>query len=181
MKTTEFIGQLQSYFYAEKKNSILILFIGWGSVTLAYYFYNQPSSDFLRGVAIPLLVTAIVQLASSMRFLIRVNLRVAHKRKQVVENRSIFLDREISRLQRLNKVYFLLKAIEVLFIVCGILCFLILKDKFDFGVGVAMGFAIQSCIMLGIHYFAELRAAGYLNELVDLKEYTIKAQAKSFA
>jgi hypothetical protein len=164
---------IEKYFTAEKSESLVFVFIGIAAIILAIIFFFFLKANFYKGIALPLFLIAIIQITVGY---------TVYKRSDSDRQRNVYAydlnpsdlkNKEVPRMEKVNKNFVLYRWIEIALIITGLgLIFLYRQDpvkSFLYGIGV--GLAIQAVIMLGADYFAEARAKNYTK---GLKEFTQK-------
>ena len=160
---------IEKYFAAEKTESLIFVCIGIAAVVLALVFFFFLKSNFHKGIALPLLLIAIIQITVGYT----VYKRSDGDRKRNVYaydlNPSELKGKEIPRMEKANKNFVLYRWIEIALLIAGIvLIFLYRSNAYKtFLYGLGLGLAIQAFLMLGADYFAEARARVYTKGLKE--------------
>ena len=167
---------IEKYFAAEKTESLIFVIIGIAAIVLAIIFFFFLKTNFYKGMALPLLLIALIQITVGYS----VYKRSDDDRKKNTYaydlNPSDLKNKEIPRMEKVNKNFVVYRWIEISLILIGIA--LILKYKNDyiiencwsgyaFTLGIAIGIVIQATLMLGADYFAEKRAKIYTNHIIE--------------
>ena len=164
---------IEKYFAAEKSESLLFIVIGIAAVILAIIFFFFLKTNFYKGVALPLLLVAIIQITVGYT----VYKRCDDDRKRNVYaydlNPSELKGKEILRIEIVNKNFVLYRWIEIALTITGLILIFIYKSDSErsFWYGLGLGLAIQAFLMLSADYFAAARAKNYTK---GLKEFTQK-------
>jgi len=164
---------IEKYFTAEKSESLIFVIIGIAAILLAIVFFFFLKTNFYKGMALPLLLIACIQITVGYT----VYKRSDEDRKKNTYaydlNPADLKNKEIPRMEKVNKNFVLYRWIEIALILAGILLVFLYRPGTErsFWYGLGIGLAIQAVIMLGADYFAEARAKVYTK---GLKEFTAK-------
>ncbi|CAN5731435.1 hypothetical protein BH11BAC4_BH11BAC4_14490 [soil metagenome] len=164
---------IEKYFIAEKSESLIFLIIGIVAIVLAIIFFFFLKTNFYKGMAWPLLLIACIQLTVGYTVYKRSDDDRKRNTYAYDLNPSDLKNKEIPRMEIVNKNFILYRWIEIALIVAGISLIFLYRSNTEksFWVGLGVGLAIQAAIMLGADYFAEARARVYTK---GLKEFTAK-------
>ena len=163
---------IEKYFAAEKSESLLFIFIGIAAIILAIIFFFFLKTNFYKGIALPLLLIAIVQITVGY---------TVYKKSDSDRQRNVYAydlnpaelkGKEIPRMEKVNKNFVLYRWIEIALIAAGLVLIFLYRQQADksFLYGLGVGIAIQAVIMLGADYFAEARAKVYTKGLQAFTE-----------
>ncbi|MEO8066122.1 MAG: hypothetical protein ABI599_00375 [Flavobacteriales bacterium] len=156
--------QIDTYFRAEKAESLLFLLIGAGAVVLAVFAWMKWNEPFTKGFAVPLLLIGLIQATVGATVLLRTGKQVADLSAQVQQDAKGYRAAELPRMEKVMKSFTVIKWTEIIFIVAGIGLLVLLKDK-GFWTGVGLGFMLQGAISLTLDIFAEKRGLEYMEAL----------------
>ena len=158
---------IEKYFMAEKQESLVFIIIGLLAVLAAIYFLFFHHSAFGKGISIPLLLIAAIQITVGV---------TVHKRsdQQRIDNvycydldPSKLRNEEVPRMVTVMKNFAVLRWVEIALALAGLALVLIFRrdvnNLFWFGIGVGLG--IQAILMLVADFFAERRGQVYLDGL----------------
>ena len=164
---------IEKYFAAEKSESLLFIFIGIAAVILAIVFFFFLKTNFYKGIALPLVLIAIIQITAGYTIYKRSDADRKRNTYAYDLNPSELKGKEIPRMEKVNKNFVLYRWIEIALIIAGLVLIFLYRSNpvKDFLYGLGIGLAIQAFIMLGADYFAEARAKDYAK---GLKEFTQK-------
>lgn len=168
-------ADIEKYFTAEKNESLLFIIIGIAAIVLAIVFLLVLKTNFYKGMALPLLLIALIQVSVGY---------TVYKRSDADRKRNVYAydmnpqelkTKEIPRMEKVNKNFILYRWIEIGLILAGIALIYLYRtnEERTFLYGLGVGLAIQAFIMLGADYFAEARAKTYIS---GLKEFTRNKQ-----
>lgn len=162
---------VEKYFTSEKNLSILFIILGSIGIITAIVFFLSLKTSIYKGIAIPLLVIAIIQLIAG----ISVYKRTDMQRKDIVYkldmNFSEIKEKEIPRIETVVKSFKIYRFVEVALFIIGLVLILMYKNNVDkssiFGIGI--GLAIQAAIMFAGDSFAAKNAKVYSEGLKAYK------------
>ena len=160
---------IEKYFAAEKTESLIFVIIGIAAIVLAIIFFFFLKTNFYKGMALPLLLIALIQITVGYS----VYKRSDDDRKKNTYaydlNPSDLKNKEIPRMEKVNENFVLYRWIEIALILGGLVLIFIYKSNTEksFWYGLGVGLAIQAALMLGADYFAEARAKIYTKGLQE--------------
>lgn len=156
-------SRLRTYFAEEKKESLLFMALGlvMTMAGLACIFYMEGLQ--WKGAAFPLLVIAGIQLVVGATVYFRTDGQVSRLVEELQNNPSDFYDKEIDRMEVVNRNFKNYRTIEFLLFLLGFFFALMgsLGKWGAFTTGLGAGLALQSAIMMALDLFAEFRAGTY--------------------
>lgn len=169
-------NDIEKYFIAEKQESILFFSIGIIAILTALFFIFYFKNNLFRGLAIPLILIGILQCIVGFTVYTRSD---ADRVKMVYAydmNPSTFKEKELPRMETVNKSFVIYRWSEIALFFIGISIFFKYRNNYSiieswngnafiYGIGIAI--AIQAVICLGTDYFAEKRANIYTNHIKD--------------
>jgi hypothetical protein len=161
------IEQLNTYFKAEKSESLLFMLAGLLAAAFAVYAFFVLKQKFYTGIAIPLLLVGIIQLVVGSSVYFRTDSQIAQLEAKYTNAPAAMANDELPRMHTVMKNFTLYKYIEVAFIIGGVLLILLLRRN-EFWLGAGMGLLAQGSIMLLLDIFAERRAETYIAFLQTL-------------
>lgn len=161
------IEQLNTYFKAEKSESLLFMLAGLLAAVFAVYAFSLLKQKFYTGIAVPLLLVGIIQLVVGSSVYFRTDKQVAQLEAKYAAAPAAMASDELPRMHTVMQNFTLYKYIEVAFIIGGVLLILLLRRN-DFWLGAGMGLLAQGSIMLLLDVFAERRAEAYIGFLQTL-------------
>jgi hypothetical protein len=162
-------ADIEKYFIAEKSAGGLFITIGLMAIVIAIIFFFFLKTGFYKGTAIPLIV---IGLLSGIVGYTVYNRSDSDRMRNVYAfdmNPSELKEKEIPRMQTVKKSFKIILWVELVLVAAGIgLYIYFIRDiKHDFWRGLGIGLAIMALIALAMDYFAEKRAATYLNGLIS--------------
>lgn len=165
---------IEKYFMAEKSESLLFVIIGIAAILVAAVFFFFLKTNFYKGMALPLLLIACIQLTVGYSVYKRSDDDRKRNTYAYDLNPADLKNKEIPRMEKVNRNFVIYRWIEILLILAGLVLIFLYRNNtersFLFGIGI--GLAIQAAIMLGADYFAEARAKVYTKGLKDFTEKT---------
>jgi hypothetical protein len=157
----------EAYFMAEKQESLLFLGIGIAAIAVAVIFLLATKGQLYKGIAIPLIAIGLIQCVVGYT----VYARSDAQRKDIVYkmdmNPEPISREEIPRMEKVMKSFQVYRWVEIALLAAGIGLWVFYRgqESKSLLMGVGIGLAIQSALMLGADYFAEQRGAKYLTGL----------------
>lgn len=159
--------EIQRYFEAEKFESIFFVVIGFLAIFLGLYFWFSIKVPYYKGIAIPIILIALIQITVGCIVYIRSPndiLRV----ENIIKSEPLKLHKEeIPRMNIVMKNFVIYRYVEIALILIGSILFFLSQPQVFFK-GVGFGIIIQSSVMLLLDYFAEIRGHIYLEYLTKL-------------
>ncbi|MFN7325612.1 MAG: hypothetical protein ACK5SQ_03430 [Chitinophagales bacterium] len=157
------------YFTGEKAESYLFLFMGIVALTLAVGFLLGLKTAFWKGVAIPFLIVATLELVVGYTIVRRSPKDIVRVENYYKSDPAKITDQEIPRMEKVMSNFVLFRYLEITLIVLGIfLMYSTQKDTFLRGIG--LGLFIQASIVLSLDFFAERRGKVYMDYLIESVE-----------
>ena len=152
------------YFNGEKAESYLFLCMGVVAFVMAFYFLVVLKTSFWKGVAVPFIIVAVLELVVGYTIVTRSPRDISRVEYFIHDTpQSIKVD-EIPRMEQVMQRFVLFRYIEISLIITGmLLMYRSLDDTFWRGIG--LGLFIQAGIVLCLDFFAERRGHLYLTYL----------------
>jgi hypothetical protein len=154
---------IRQYFNAERAESMVFFGLGVIAIVLATWFFLGKNSEFYRGMAYPLAIVALIQLAVGASIFMRSPVDTARVEGFVQHEPNRIASEEIPRMEKVMRQFVMLRYFEIALIALGLI--LIFVSKSDLWRGIGMGLTAQAAIMLACDYFAEARGHVYLDAL----------------
>jgi uncharacterized membrane protein len=155
---------VKDYFNSEKAASFLFMGIGIFSTLFSLYSWLMFKKPFYAGIAYPFLLLGLVEIAVGVTVYMR-----APKDTERVENYLVLepekiQSEEIPRMERVMKSFVTIRYAELILIAVGVVMMYYTGQSQQIK-GIGFGLFFQCAMMLSADYFAERRAAQYLNRL----------------
>ncbi len=157
--------QLPVYFAAEKHEALLFLLVGLAAIGLSIWLVTSHNS--YRGMAYPLVVVALIQIAVGWTVHSRTDGQVVQLTAQLDADPLAFVSDETSRMATVIRNFHIYKAIEIALLLCGVLMTLMSRQTEVF-YGAGVGLVAQAALMLVLDLFAEKRAYEYVDAVRGL-------------
>jgi hypothetical protein len=161
------MNSIIKYFNGEKAESYLFIAIGVIALAMALYFAFVLKTSFWRGVAIPFVLVALLELVVGYTIVTRSpkdSLRVENSIK--IEPKKIATD-EIPRMEKVMRNFVIYRYVEIALIILGMV-FMYIPTNNPFWKGIGLGLFVQASMVLVLDFFAERRGHIYLTYLKDL-------------
>ncbi|MFN8289106.1 MAG: hypothetical protein U0U70_02495 [Chitinophagaceae bacterium] len=158
---------IEKYFMAEKKESLVFLFFGAGAIISGICFLLFMKMDFYTGAAIPLLLVGLLLAVVGYT----VYRRSDEDRKRNVYaydmNPSQLKEKELPRMKGVMRNFGIYRYTEIFLLLAGaaIYSYFIRDFRHDFWRGFGLALAVMSLFALTADYFAERRGRIYTKGL----------------
>ncbi len=160
---------IESYFNAEKNESLMFIIIGAAAILLALIFFFYLRSNWHKGAAIPFLLIGMMHLVIGY---------TVYKRSDADRTRNVYAydlnpselkTKELPRMEKVNKNFVIYRYVEIALLVAGTGLFFAFKNNPDksFWLGLGMALAIEAATSLCADFFAEKRAKDYTKDLIE--------------
>ncbi|MBS1492780.1 MAG: hypothetical protein JST55_04700 [Bacteroidetes bacterium] len=159
---------IKNYFDAEKFESLFFVAVGIIAVLISIWFWIKLKDSFYSGMAIPLVLLALIQITVGMNVYFRSPKDIVRVESYLTNDKSKITDTEIPRMNTVMKNFVIYRYIEILLLIAGLVLFFMFSQNI-FIKGIGAGLAVQSSLMLMLDFFAEKRGAEYLSYLNNLK------------
>lgn len=158
---------IADYFNAEKNESLLFMGIGIITNALGFYFWFTIKEPFYKGIAMPFILVALIQLTVGITVYFRSPKEIVMV-ENIVKNEPIKIQtEEIPRMEVVMKNFIIYRYLEIVLIILGLSLFVFFPIQ-TFWKGIGIGLFIQASLMLSLDYFAEKRGKDYLKQLTTL-------------
>lgn len=158
---------IEKYFVAEKKESLLFLVLGLAGIAAAIIFLFILHMSFYRGAAIPFILIGL--LLATVGYTV-------YKRSDGDRVRNVYAydmnpqelkEKEIPRMKTVMRNFVIYRYVELfLFLLgAGLYIYFIRDLRQDFWRGLGLALALMSLLTLLVDYFAEKRGRLYLRGL----------------
>jgi hypothetical protein len=149
---------IDSYFGAEKLESLLFVVVGALAITLALWLLRRRSR--LRGMALPLIAVALIQGVVGGTIYLRSDAQAAQLQHQAREAPEAFKRAETARMKTVIANFELYRRIEIGLLALGMALAVLLRNR-EFWFAFGLGLVLQSGFMLALDHLAEARAHEY--------------------
>ncbi|KAB7731217.1 hypothetical protein F5984_10465 [Rudanella paleaurantiibacter] len=155
------------YFTGEKAESYLFIIAGVLALALAFYFVFALKTTFWKGVAVPFVTVALLELIVGYTIVTRSPKDIVRVEAWISQQPLKIKTDEIPRMQVVMRNFVVFRYMEIALILLGIvLMYSTLNDTFWRGLG--LGLFMQAGIVLSLDFFAERRGHLYLEYLNQL-------------
>lgn len=151
---------IQSYFQAEKRGGYVALAIGIFTCYMGGSFLLKAAAPFYIGMAIPLILIGIVQIAVGATIARRSDRQADDLEKLLAEEPAEFARQETPRMAVVMRRFVVYRWVEIGLLLAGLVLILLNRDP-GFWKGMGAGLTAQSVIMLVFDFFAEKRGRAY--------------------
>ena len=151
---------LQTYFQAEKKESMLFAAIGILACWVGAALFLKAAAPFYIGLAVPLLLVGIIQIVVGTTVTRRTDQQLDDLERLLGEEPAQFRQAESPRMAKVMRNFVIIRWVEIAVIAIGALLFAWQRELL-FAKGLGLGMFGQGIIMLIADYFAEKRGHIY--------------------
>jgi len=159
---------VEKYFTGEKAESYLFLAMGIMSIILAVYFFFTLKQSFWKGVAVPFLLVAILEIIVGYTIVTRSPKDIVRVENILQNNKQHIQTEEIPRMEKVLQNFVVFRYIEIALIILGILL-MYATPAASFWKGLGLGLFMQASIVLTLDFFAESRGKIYIEYLQNIK------------
>jgi hypothetical protein len=163
---------IEKYFDAEKKESIIFMVVGIAAIILGLIFFFLIKSPGYRGASVPLVIIGFIEMATGYS---------VYNTSDKLKNQNITdLDKEpanlkqdeLSRMRGVMMRFVAYRWIEIFCLVLGMAVFYYFFNLqvYNFWKGFGLSLAIHSVIALVLDFFAETRGRVYLKGLREFSK-----------
>lgn len=156
------IKDMNSYFSAEKQESLLFIAVGLLAIGIGAWLWMN--GQRLKSMAYPLVVIALMQIVVGAKVYLRTDAQLSTLGVQLQANPAALKAEETSRMQTVMKNFSIYKTIEMVLLVVGVGVIAFLQRS-DMAAGIGVGLVLQAAFTLALDIFAEARGADYLSAL----------------
>ncbi len=157
------------YFTEEKTGSALFAIVGVIALAIALYLFFGLKTSFTKGVAIPVVLVAMLELAGGVSIFLRSPNDITRVERFVKNEPQSIGTIELPRMKAVMRNFVIYRNVEIVLIALSIfLMFTSATSNFCEGVG--MGLLIQTTLVLCLDYFAERRGQIYIDYLLNIAD-----------
>jgi hypothetical protein len=150
---------IDAYFGAEKLGALLFVVVGGLAIAAALLLLRWRSR--LRGMAIPLIAVALLQLAVGATVYLRSDAQAARLQQQAGAAPAEFKRAETARMKTVIANFELYRRIQIGLLALGMALVVLLRNR-EFGFAFGLGLVLQAALLLALDHFAAARAHDYL-------------------
>jgi hypothetical protein len=154
---------IETYFQGEKSEAVLIMLAGAGCLALALWLWFVVREPFARGLAAALLLTAVIGLGVGGGVYLRTDTQVSQLRELQQQKPEQFAAEEGPRIRQVVKSFGLYRLGYAAAVLLALLFVFVLGRPVHHGL--AVGLLVLAALGFTIDYYAEARAARYLQGL----------------
>ncbi len=158
-------AEFTDYFTAEKQEALLFMVVGVLAILITAWMIK--TSSRFRAAGFPLVAIAAIQITVGSTVYFRTDAQVGELTSLYEKDVTSFQSEEIPRMQVVIDNFVLYRWIEIALLFAGTILVVLLR-KNPRWLAVGLGLTLQSAIMLGLDYFAEARAAEYMQFILGL-------------
>ena len=158
---------ITDYFNAEKFESLFFIGIGIIAIALGIYFWFIIKEPIYKGIAIPFVLVAFIQLTVGTTVYFRSPKDIVTVENIISNEPSKIHSEEIPRMNVVMKNFVIYRYVEIALMILGISLFFCFPSQ-NFWKGLGIGLFIQASLMLSLDYFAEKRGTDYLKQITNL-------------
>lgn len=158
-------NQMNSYFGAEKQESLIFVAVGLVAVGISIWLWMN--GHRLKSMAYPLVVIALMQMVVGGSVYLRTDTQLSTLSAQLVANPAALKTEETTRMQTVMKNFSIYKAVEMVLLIVGVGMIAFLQ-RHDIAAGLGVGLVLQAAFTLTLDIFAEARGADYLSAIRSL-------------
>jgi hypothetical protein len=158
---------IAAYFAAERAESLLFIVVGILAIGVALYLAVARRTSFAKGIAVPLIAIAAIQLVVGGTVFVRSPHDTVRVQQALQSDRARIAADEIPRMAQVIDNFVAYRWIELALLVLGVTLLIAMRHH-AFARGAGLGLALQSAFMLALDALAEQRAHGYMGLLTTL-------------
>lgn len=156
------INHMNSYFSAEKQESLIFLAVGLLAIGLGAWLWMN--GHRLKSMAWPLVLIALMQIVVGASVYLRTDTQLSALSAQLTANPAALKVEETTRMQVVLANFSIYKAVEMVLLIVGVGMIAFLQ-RHDLAAGIGVGLVLQAAFTLTLDIFAEARGADYLSAL----------------
>lgn len=156
--------QITKYFTAEKFESLFFIGVGIIAISLGICFWIIVKEPFYKGIAIPIILIALVQLTVGTTVYFRSPKDIVRVENIIKKESSKIQTEEIPRMKVVMKNFEIYRWVEIALMLLGLIMFFYFQPM-TIWKGIGLGLTIQAGFMLAFDFFAESRGKIYLEYL----------------
>ncbi|OAQ38951.1 hypothetical protein A5893_13010 [Pedobacter psychrophilus] len=158
---------ITDYFNAEKFESLFFVGIGILAIVSGIYFWFVIKEPFQKGIAIPLILIAFIQITVGAIVYVRSPKDILTVQNIVKIEPEKIQTIEIPRMELVMKNFVVYRYVEIALMLLGLILYFYFPS-ISFWKGIGLGLFMQAGFMLLLDFFAEKRGKEYLQHLTIL-------------
>lgn len=159
------INQMNSYFGAEKQESLIFVAVGLVAIGISVWLWLN--GHRLKSMAYPLVVIALMQIVVGASIYLRTETQLSNLSAQLAANPAALKAEETTRMQTVMKNFSMYKAVEMVLLIVGV-GMIAFMQRHDIAAGIGVGLVLQAAFTLTLDIFAEARGSDYLSAIRSL-------------
>jgi hypothetical protein len=163
----ELLISIEKYFNSERAESMVFMLMAVIATAFAAWFWFYKPQPFLKGMACPLAVVALIHFAVGVS-VYRRSPEDSRRVTAFVQNEPHKIEsEEIPRMRQVMRQFAVLRWSEIGLFLAGLGLFFFFRSGNAFWAGIGMGLAVQAGLSLFLDFLAELRGHAYLEVLLN--------------
>lgn len=158
------MNPILKYFNGEKAESYLFIITGVVALAMALYFVFVLKTSFWKGVAIPFLLVASLEIIVGFTIFVRSPKDTIRIENFISNEPQKIKFEELPRMEKVLHNFLIYRYVEIALICIGIIFMYYTKND-TFIKGIGLGLFIKASIVLTLDFFAERRGIAYLEYL----------------
>jgi hypothetical protein len=154
---------IDAYFGAERLGALLFVVVGGLAIAAALLLLRRRSR--LRGMAIPPIAVALIQLAVGATVYLRSDAQAARLQQQAGSAPAEFKRDESARMKTVIAKFEHYRHVQLGLLALGMALVVLLRNR-EFGFALGLGLVLQAALLLALDHFAASRAHDYFNAVV---------------
>jgi uncharacterized membrane protein HdeD (DUF308 family) len=165
---------IETYFIAEKQESLVFLVIGILAIVLALIFYFVVKTHPYRGAAIPLMVLGLVQAIAGYTVYIKSDDQRVSQVYAYDMNPDQLKTVELTRMRKVKNNFQIYRWIEIGAIITGIVLIIFFRNPGGktFWLGLGITLTLMAAELFIADFIAEKRAVHYVSQLEEFNKKT---------
>lgn len=161
------MNPIVKYFTGERLESFFFLGLGLLGIALAVIFLSVAKTSFMKGMAIPFLLVAALELIVGLTLVYRSPKDIVRVETYLSEKTEMIQTEEIPRMEKVMRNFVIFRYTEITLIIIGVILMYGAKQNSLWN-GIGLGLFIQSSAVLILDFFAERRGEVYLEYLKSM-------------
>ncbi len=158
------IENMQTYFKAEKAESLIFMGVGVFGILLCLYLFFTYRNSFNNGLMIPVIGIGLIAIVVGGSVYFRTDQQMEDLASIYQKDVTAYKAQELPRMDVVNKNFDIYKVVEIAFILIGVTLIFFFQKR-DFLLGLGLGMLLEGTFMLSADIFAEKRADLYTEQI----------------